>query len=95
VEDGDGERYTRKGAMGSLNSREGMTTPRGGDDDSKESILINIDERIGSQVLSEVYTTRIRGLRTEEDIRMNEGRISFPRGCSSSFPVTSGEWASA
>jgi hypothetical protein len=43
----------------------------GREDDSKESVLINIDERMGSQVLAEVYTTRIRGLRTEEDIRMN------------------------
>jgi hypothetical protein len=47
----------------------------GRDDDYKESVLIKIDERIGSQVFSEVYTTRIRGLRTEEDKRMNEGRI--------------------
>jgi hypothetical protein len=42
---------------------------------TKESVLINIDERVGSQVLEEVYTTRIRGFRTEEDIGVDEGRI--------------------
>jgi hypothetical protein len=73
VDDGDRERYT-------LDGRDGELKLAGREDDSKESVLINIDERVGSQVLVEVYTTRIRGFLTEEDIRMNEGRISFPRG---------------
>jgi hypothetical protein len=72
VEDGDRERYTRVG-------RDGELKLAGREDDSKESVLMNIDERVGSQVLSEVHTTRIRGLRTEEDIGVDEGRISFPR----------------
>jgi hypothetical protein len=72
VEDGDGERYTREG-------RDGELKLAGREDDSKESVMINIDERVGSQVLAEVHTTRIRGLRTEEDIGVNEGRISLPR----------------
>jgi hypothetical protein len=68
VEDGDGKRYAREGSDGELKLR-------GREDDSKESVLINIDEKMGSQVLAEVHTTRIRGLRTEKGITMNEGRI--------------------
>jgi hypothetical protein len=84
VEDGDRKRYIREG-------RDGEFKLAGREDDSKESVLINIYERMGSQVLAEVYTTRIRGLRTEKDIRKNEGRISFPRGVYFSLPVTNGE----
>jgi hypothetical protein len=73
VEDGDGKRYTSEG-------RDGELKLAGRKEDSKESVLINIEERMGSQVLAEVYKTRIRGFRTEKDIRTNEGRISFPRG---------------
>jgi hypothetical protein len=83
VEDGDGERYTREGIDGELKLA-------GREDDSEESVLINIDERMGSQVLAEVQTTRIRRFRTEEDIRINEGRISFPRGVL--FFIADHEW---
>jgi hypothetical protein len=72
VEDCDGERYTREGRNGELKLA-------GREENSKESVLINIDEPVGSQVFAEVHTTRIRGLRTEEDIGVNEGRISLPR----------------
>jgi hypothetical protein len=72
VEDGDRERLTREG-------RDGELELAGREDDSKESVLVNIDERVGSHVLAEVHTTRIRGLRTEEDIGVDEGRISLPR----------------
>jgi hypothetical protein len=65
VEDGDGEKYTREGRDGELNLA-------GREDDSKESVLININERVSSQVLAEVHTTRILGLRTEEDIGVDE-----------------------
>jgi hypothetical protein len=60
VEDGDREMYTREGKDGELKLA--------GREDDKESVLMNIDERVGSKVLAEVHTTRIRGLRTEEDI---------------------------
>jgi hypothetical protein len=83
VENGNGKRFTREG-------RDGELKLAGRDDDSKESVLINIDERMGSQVLAEVYTTRIRGLLTENDIRTNEGRISFPRWVK--FFVAGHEW---
>jgi hypothetical protein len=73
LDDGDGEWYTREGQDGDLKLA-------GREYDSKESVLINIDERMASQVLAEVCTTLIRGLRIAEDIRMDEGRISFPRG---------------
>jgi hypothetical protein len=71
VEDGDRERYTQEG-------RDGELKFAGREDDSKESVLINIDKRVGSQVFPEVHTTLIRGLRTEDDIGVDEGRISFP-----------------
>jgi hypothetical protein len=71
VEDGDRERYTQEG-------RDGELKFAGREDDSKESVLINIDKRVGSQVFAEVHTTLIRGLRTEDDIGVDEGRISFP-----------------
>jgi hypothetical protein len=64
VEYGDRERYTREG-------RDGKSKLAGREDDSKESVLINVDERVGSQVLAEVHKTRIRGLRIEEDIGVN------------------------
>jgi hypothetical protein len=72
VEDGDGERYTREG-------RDGELKLAGREDDYKESVVINIDERVGSQVFAEVHTALIRGLRTEEEIGVNEGRVSLPR----------------
>jgi hypothetical protein len=72
VEDGDRERYIREG-------RDGELKLAGQEDDSKESVMINIDERVGSQVFAEVHTTRIRGLRTEDDIGVDEGLISCSR----------------
>jgi hypothetical protein len=73
LDDGDGEWYTREG-------RDSELKLAGRKDKSNEYILININERMASKVFAEVGTTWIRGLRTEEEIRMDEGRISFPRG---------------
>jgi hypothetical protein len=72
VEDGHRERYGMEG-------RDGELKLAGREDDSKESVLINIDMRVGSQVFAEVHTTQIRGLCNEDDIGVDEGRISFPR----------------
>ena len=53
--DGDWELYTREG-------RDGKLKFVGRKNDTNESVLIDIDERVISQVLAEVFTTRIRGL---------------------------------
>jgi hypothetical protein len=72
VDDGDREKYTLEG-------RDGELKLAGREDDPKKSVMIDIDERVGYQVFAEVPTTRIRGLRTEDDIEVDEGRILFPR----------------
>ena len=58
MDDGDGERYTREG-------RDGKLKFVGRKNDTKESVLIDIDERVISQVLAEVFTNLIRGFRTD------------------------------
>jgi hypothetical protein len=65
MDDGDRERCTLEG-------RDGELKLAGREEDSKESVLIDIDERVGSQVLAEVHTTRIRGFRSEDDIGVDE-----------------------